>query len=319
MKATSEIVLTSYSSTNLREGMKPSKPLIDGILWEGDLVMLLGSEKAGKSIFGKQMGSCLTSGTKFLDKYHVPEKKKVLYVQAEGKRSDFVARMDCMNWVVQCDDNLFFHLPKKFIPLDVPDYFDALEKQIIEITPDVLFLDPIYMCMQGDLTLNQPARVFLSKVAQLMDKYSLTVVLVHHDSKEQYDKDHKKVERGDKGSYGSVFFRANVDHILYLEKHKDKTRTLSCETQRSGRVLETETLLLIEPNPLLFEIKADFKPFERAVYHHVASRPSGITTQEIVEVSKLSSSAVEKALCELFLRNKISKDDEKRPVIFFKR
>jgi len=233
--------------------------------------------------------------------------------------------MDNMENTIPVDRKKFYHLPKKFLPLDIPEYYDAIiaKLELLRLNdklPKVVFLDAIYMMMEGDLILNKEARKFLSKVGYLMDEYHLTVVMVHHESKDQYDKDHKVVRRGDKGSYGSVFFRCNVDHILYLNKKADKTRTLSCETQRSGKVMEREDLILIQPDPLCFEIKGDYSATEETVKYHIwnpldhADKP---TRDTLTFVTELSPSAVDKALRHLFQDKQIVKLTGK-PVRFMK-
>ncbi len=309
------IELPLYSSNFLREQLQPSESIIDKVAWEGDLIMLLGSEKAGKSILAQQMAVAITSGSLFLNKYKVPKKRKIMYLQCEGKRSDYIKRMNNMRWALPCDDEYFFHIPKKFLPIDIDEYFNPLEAHIALHRPEVLFVDPLYMAMSGDLIDNKASRNFLAKISYLMDTYNLTVIMIHHDSKEQYDKEHKKVQRGDRGSYGSVFFRANVDHILYLNKQKDQSRTLTCDTQRSGDILTEETLILVQPRPLLFEIKTDWKPSERVVYYHL--KECGMHGSERGDLIKLcspmSESSVDKALKEMFLREVVKKSSDLIP------
>ena len=94
-----------------------NQPIIDGVLWEGDVLMLLGSEKAGKSILGLQLAFCLTSGQPFLDKYAVPVPCSVLYIQTEGKPSEMVERMLAMRETLEIDDTRFYHLHQRFLPL----------------------------------------------------------------------------------------------------------------------------------------------------------------------------------------------------------
>ncbi len=300
----SMIDITLYTASDLREGIQSPTPLIDGVLWEGDIIMLLGNEKAGKSILAMQMAFCLTTATPFLDKYVVPKQKLVLYIQAEGKRSEFVERMNCMDNTIPVDNLRFFHIPKKFLPFDVDEYWESLIDCIREMPypPHIIFIDPVYMCMSGDLINNKDARKFLSRVSQLSDMFNSTIVMVHHDSRPIKDRDHKAIERGDQGSYGSVFFRANVDHILYLKMNADKSRLLTCETQRSGKIMEREELVLIQPDPLCFEIKGDYSGAEETVKYNIwnpTKEKEYHTRDTLTLITQLGPSTVDKALRHL--------------------
>lgn len=313
------IEIPLISGPEFFQDTKEMKPLIEGILWEEDFIMLLGSEKSGKSLLALQMACALTSGTPFLDKYNVPNKTHVLYIQTEGKRHQVVDRIDKMRQTLDFDETLFTHIPKKFLPLDVPEYFESLITKIdaMPVKPGVVIIDALYMAMSGDLINNKDARAFLSKVAFIMDRYQTTVIVVHHDSRPVFDEHHVEVERADKGSYGSVFFRAIVDHILYLKMNRDKSRTLSCTTQRSGGVMEKEDLILVEPSPLGFEIKGDYKAYEEITRHHLLNSTSPLTYETLIDRTGLSTSSVQKAVRHLLNRKEIAKVSN-RPSKFWK-
>ncbi len=287
---------------------QPNHPLIQGVLWEGDVMMLLGTEKAGKSILGLQMAFCLTTGTPFLDKYTIPHPVPVLYIQTEGKENEMVEeRMRHMANTIDLEETRFARLFYHFLPLDshatILRLLDAI-KQLPE-PPRVIFVDSLYTSMMGDLNENQPVRQFITTVSHLMRELSTSLVLIHHETKEQW-MEGRLVDRGDRASYGSVFLRAWVSHILYLKKHKDKSRTLSCDTQRSGKVLEQEELILIEPDPLCFQIKGDYAPYIELTLHHL-SKAQGLTRGELQERTGLSMGALEKGLRQLLLTNKVTK------------
>lgn len=280
--------------------------LIQGVLWDGDVVMLLGSEKAGKSILGLQMAFCLTSGTPFLDKYTVPNPVSVLYIQTEGKESEMVdTRMRNMQNTIDLDETKFSRIFQHFLPLDSKDAMDALITGIkyMDRPPRVIIIDSLYTSMEGDLNENHAVRTFISSVSRLLSECNATLVIIHHETKEQWESG-KMVERGDRGSYGSVFLRAWVSHILYLKKHPDKSRTLTCDTQRSGSVIEREELLMLEPNPLCFQIKGDYAPYVELVWRHLRD---GATCEELMERTNLSRSSVAKGLRQLLKVERVTK------------
>ena len=70
----------------------------------------------------------------------------------------------------------------------------------------------------------------------------------------------------------------------------------------------------MEPRPLLFEIKTDFRPSERVVYYHLKEcGRQGATREELMKLCTMSESALDKALKELVMREIAGKTDS-RPV-----
>lgn len=284
---------------------KPNDPLIEQVLFQDDVVLLFGSEKAGKSILAQQMAFDLTSGGMFLGKYRVPTPKNVIYFQAEGKANETVDRRLRMEKVIAVDRGRYAHFYKKFFPIDVDEYRDFMIKGIETLPwkPDVLFFDALYMGMVGDLIDNKDIRKFEANFSMILERYGLTGIILHHESKEPTDEDGIPVERGDKGTYGSVFIRSWVDHIFYL-KRRGNQRVLSCETQRSGKVFGREELVLIgdasgtTQSPLLFEIKEDISQSVAAALAVMRTRES-TSMDELRTFLDLSEIKVKKVIRQL--------------------
>ena len=280
---------------------QPNHPLIDGVLWEGDVVMLLGSEKAGKSILGLQMAFCLTTATPFLDKYAIPKPQSVLYIQTEGKESEMVERMQHMRQAIALDEPGFSRIFYHFLTLDEAPTMNALIAGIQQMVfpPRVVIIDSLYTSMIGDLNENQAIRQFIGSVSELLKQLGATLVIIHHETKEHWEGG-VVIDKGDRASYGSVFLRAWVSHILYLKKHKDKSRTLTCDTQRSGKVMEREELVLIEPEPLCFQIRGSYPPGTAKMLLLFQREPDkGFTKEEVIQRTSLALRTVESGLQQL--------------------
>ena len=296
---TDEIRIELFTGDNLLQRETDVLAIVDGYLWERDVVMLLGSEKSGKSILALQMAMNISMGTPFLDKY-ICLKRPVIYLQTEGKKDETPVRMEKMMRKLEADKTIFYRLYKKFLPIDVLEYGLSLEKKFDEIKENikggVLFIDCLYTTMVGDINENKDIRRFLACMSAILEKYGLTCIVVHHERKEQFFEGHV-LEVGDKGSYGSVFLRANVDHIIFLDKKKDQTRTLTCDTQRSGQVSERETLVLVEPSPLFFHISNGRTGSEETVYQNLVRQE--MTRGQLMEITKKSESTIHKAISKL--------------------
>lgn len=270
--------------------------ITDQLLWEQDVVMLLGTEKAGKSLYAMQWAMSITSGDKFLDLFEIPEALPILYIQTEGKKGEFKERLARMKTAVNVDDTKFFHLFKRFLPLDVTGYRKAVEQAIdkMGIHPKVIFLDSLYTSMQGNLNANEDVRHFFFEISHILDKYKCSLVIIHHERKSSMEED-STGGMGDRKSYGSVFLRAYVHHILFLKMNADKSRTFKCDTQRSGAVFQgKKTLHLIQPTPLYFTEGALNAPGLAPV---AFSLKKGIKTYpELEDVTGLSRSSLERAI-----------------------
>ena len=296
---------------------QPNHPLIDGVLWEGDVVMLLGSEKAGKSILGLQMAFCLTTATPFLDKYAIPKPQSVLYIQTEGKESEMVERMQHMRQAIALDEPGFSRIFYHFLTLDEAPTMNALIAGIQQMVfpPRVVIIDSLYTSMIGDLNENQAIRQFITSASQLLTQLHVSLIIIHHETKEQW-LDGRVVDKGDRSSYGSVFLRAWVSHILYLKKHKDKTRTLTCDTQRNGKVLEKEELIMVQPEPLYFQIRGSLSPGDVKVLAALQrAGAEGLTREQLLEHTSLAMATIEKALAQLVEENRVTKTST-RPVLY---
>lgn len=298
------IKIESFYGDDLLKRETECKPLIEGYLWEGDVIMLLGSEKAGKSILALQMAAALSSGSMFLGKYKC-EKTVVAYIQTEGKKDETAIRLENMMKGLDLDPYYFQRYYKKFLPFNIPVYMKALQREIdaMPVTPRVLFLDCLYMSMVGDLNGNKEVRDFIAALSMLLEKYKMTCVLVHHAKRDEFFEGNT-IAKGDKVSYGSVFLRANVDHILYLEMLHDKTRNLTCDTQRSGRVVEKEKLVLLHPAPLLFKIMDKLSGAEETIFFHLKKNDYSKTDLSIV--TGYSDSTIDRAVKVLLESNQIN-------------
>ena len=252
--------------------------IIENIIKEKDTMMVVGTPKAGKSLFTLQLVMSVTSGEPFLGQYEVKKPLNVLYVASEGEIEDWQNRMRRMHKYLDFDISKFkFNYTS---PLSLHKSSGDFVKGIIGAyqgeKPGLLILDPVYMMMiGGSLSDDGVVREFNAKVRVLKDVLGCSVILVHHTRKPQRNKAGEMViEDGTSNFFGSQMFYAFVDHMLYFDHNKkDDTREFACTGQRSGDIVRQQKVRLIEPDPLYFELAEDL-PFnkEAMIFEYLKSR-----------------------------------------------
>lgn len=279
--------------------------IVESVLRSKDVLFIIGREKTGKSILSQQLAFSIVSGEPFLGKYKVPESKNVLLVQTEGKKEETIERIESMSKALKFDKRKFAFLFRKGFYLNFPENRELLERAIdkLPFKPTVLIIDSVYMAMAGDLNDNQDVREFITGISGILEKYEMTCVLLHHESKTVYNDDYQAVEKGDQASFGAAAFNWWIDSILRLRRVKKLSRVLTCNTQRSGKMLDKENLLLIE-HPLHYELREDFSDAALKILNIVRVKP-GVTKDTLQIETGSAASTVQKAIGELIGAGKI--------------
>ena len=199
--------------------------------------------------------------------------------------------------------------------------FEKIDAQvkIWGCNPVAICVDSVYKTIDGDLNENRDIIGFTNAIDEFISRYSAAVPIIHHDSKEwRDDKTKQTLERGDKGSYGSVFLRAYVDHILYLKMLKSKARTLTCDTQRSGKTHpEVIDLLMVEPSPLCFQIKGDYKPSTEIILHQLRLHGQ-MSYKQLMDNTGLAQITLQQGMAVLLKDKKVGFIDVKERLFFLK-
>ena len=283
---------------------EPDNYLIEGMLWENNNVMILAKEKIGKSIFGVQMACSLTCGEAFLDEYEVPEPMQILYIQTESTQHETIQRLRAMthesgvNW----NPNNFHLLATHSIYLDEDDCLRWLIQEIIAkgVAPRVIFIDPLYMSMKGSLIDDQSARAMSRNMRKLGEMFKACIVVVHHEHRSKRNQEGNHIQEGDDSVMGSFVWKAFPNHIIRIVKRGDGLRSLTCDTQRSDRVIKDMRLELCNPLPLCYKIHGtpDHPNYVGIVLNHIQHHGHKCA-QDITNETGLSLSAVKKSLSYL--------------------
>jgi len=296
--------------------------LVDRLLWENQIIIILAKEKVGKSLFSLQMACALSCGERFLGEFEVLRPMKVLYIQAEGDRYETINRIKAMvsEKGVKWNPDNFYHMFPPALSLDTKDGYHSLVNSIkaINFCPNIIFIDPLYMSMIGDLNDNQRARMFCRHARELQAAFNCSIIINHHQHrpvKEQ--KTGRYINEGDNAIMGSFVWKAFPSHVIRLQKKKDDSVVMTCDTQRSGVVITDIHLTLIHPYPLKFKIVETNEHRSDQVLKLLNMEKHGLTCDSMVNMTGLSENTIRKSITELLKENKIHRTNQgKIPLIY---
>ena len=169
------------------------KPVIRGILDEGESLLIVGRSGLGKSLLTLELALRLACPKKqiLFNQFEVPQPVKCLLIQSENTAQATNRRLKKM---VAYAPELADALPNIAIPfihndMRLPGYFTDVQfrQQIIDLIREsqskVVFIDPLISYHGEDENDNGAMRRSLDIITQIQDMTDTAVVLVHHVGK----------------------------------------------------------------------------------------------------------------------------------------
>ena len=201
--------------TNLPEHV----PIIEGLLYEHDSLMVSADSGKGKSLISIQVAMHLTKASPVFGILKVARPMRVWYMQMERHENESLERINKLMANFDWDaDNFFLDTEPQILNFINPDHYRLIEKRGLEIRPDVIFIDPLYGVAQG-LSQDKIASEVSKCLTMLKKRLKCAIWVNHHIVKDQYYEG-KKIERDDP-FYGATWIRAHVTGSYYV-KQNDK-------------------------------------------------------------------------------------------------
>lgn len=295
-----------------------SRSLVDKIIYERDVVILSGKEKSGKSVFAQQLAFALGSGEPFLSSFKSYQ-SCVVYIQLEGKRSETQQRINAMRQGVSWDSRNFNLVFQPGLAINIPSGLEHLTKEIDEgllknhlPSPKLIVFDPLYMCVHGDLCNQEVASDTCKAFRMIADKYSSALLIIHHEHR-PIRFEGRTIDEGDNSIFGSFVWKAFSDHVLQFRKVSKGHNQLTCNTQRSAKIIEKIELVYMGPEPMMFEVKVDVTPFVQAIIMQL-SKEKDLSAAEIGNKCGIGYSTVMGALRYLKKNKQIERVGDGYPV-----
>lgn len=160
----------------------PTVPLIDGLLNAGEVGLLVGVPKVGKSRLVIQLAEALCNGRRFLG-YKVTGKFRVLIADLENTPAMLQDRYNKMG--VSITDQWYYYAPPTLCENALSlqgDGLKQLQAMLLEVHPDLLVIDT-WRLLSGILDENRAGDITnaLIELSRLrVDNPQMAILLVHH-------------------------------------------------------------------------------------------------------------------------------------------
>ncbi|MCX5687369.1 MAG: AAA family ATPase, partial [Candidatus Omnitrophica bacterium] len=279
----------------------------DGIINYDSKTIISGMGKLGKSNFVMNLGLCIATGRDFLN-IRVIKKSKVLYIQQEISSHALYARLKLMlESIGEVDKENFTICNVRGFDILNASHFSQLEKWIREKGYEVVMFDPLYKFHNKEENSTQAMKQVFDKFDELIDKYKISIIIVHHHGKGEKQGGH--VLRG-----SSTIFDWGDSYIILKSSGDSIEVTWELRNAANPRPLKIKL-----NNNLYYECSAADKK-ESAINKIVdivkASSQDGISQKDIVEKAKesigVSDGTVRNFIKEAKKRKKIKTLDAKQ-------
>lgn len=229
----------------------PLQPVVEGLIHEGETVVLGGRPKVGKSRLVHQLALSLVDAQPFLG-MAVPTPRRVLLLDLENSSSGLRQRLLRMSTTTVARDRLFVAFSDTLADptlTNTPAGLEHLRELLERSRADVLIIDPWRLWMGSDE--NDSGRVVagLKVLSELRRNHpTLAIIIIHHVRKERGESPKKLLE--DPGlwtenlsGHNALMSHANAVYGLERSMENDEEMIVFGGV---GRNVESKTMILEE-------------------------------------------------------------------------
>jgi hypothetical protein len=204
-------------------------------------------------------------GIDFLDIFPIPEPKRVLYLGAELSEAALRERL------LKMEDALPKHIDSLVVYVDHSLNLDStlgsgykkIEGCIEEYGIEVVMIDPLYQFTSADETRMKETQSFRKTLDTLINRHDVSVVLIHHSTKEAYSSYGHQYSRGIDEMRGAGWAQW-VDSVLKLGiNRQDDTKQILFDKLRHA---PRRPPVKVQFNPETFSFDAiDLTPEDKLI------------------------------------------------------
>ncbi len=190
----------------------------EGLLFAKSKVIICGESKIKKTFFVLNLSVSLATGKSFVG-LNISRRTKVLYLQKEISEAMLQRRLKTILSATDPQPERGYFIVETLPNLDVgnSNQFPQVCELIQRYQPEVVIFDPLYQFHHADENSEQDMKAVLDQFDALVEKYNVSVVLVHHTRKYQ-----NHDWRGNHLMRGSVVLRDWLDTLLLMTKRTNE-------------------------------------------------------------------------------------------------
>ena len=236
-------------SVLIKASEEPDVWLLDGLIEEGDQVVLVGAPKAGKSLMASQIALAVANGGDFLD-WKCTTPRRVLYVNLELRMKRFGQRLIAQAGAktnLQTTNNLLTVNDKKTINILNPEEVKAFAEEVRSNNVDLVIWDVLARMHSEDENNNPSMRAVMHHIR--VASGDRAHIVIHHMRKPPSGAE--DVNMGAAGIRGASSIHGEADLIMSLHVRSGQGARFSLKF--SARNIEApEEMLLDRDGNLLF-------------------------------------------------------------------
>ena len=222
--------------------------IIEGLLREGEFMVIAGPPKSQKSLLMQEMAYCIGTGNTLLNRFDVPIPQQVVVVQAEMSKAQLSARLRAVKVnpaekaLLKRNVKFTYRFTKVLDEEGSKDVIDWVDRSCGQDKPQVIIFDPLSNIFAGD---DENSNVELMKFIRdriwvLRDQINpkAAVILIHHSNKVNRN---QMMENPFLAIRGASAIQGAYDVGLFITKTSEDTQ---------DRRLFFQTRAVIEPKPM---------------------------------------------------------------------
>jgi len=223
-----------------------------GLLLPQTKLILFGKYETWKSMLIIHTAFTIATGKDWFGFKTIPS--PVYILQIEVPQAQFRTRV--LKYVKGNDitsRNIYF-ASEHYVKLDRGFGYAELEKELSRTQAQILMIDPLYKLVSGRITDEYDMRQFMDRMDNLIDKYKLSLIMVHHDRKHIIS-DGVAMDYGAEDMFGTSIFIDWCDTSIRTTKVRDDEVILSFEKVRHAEQELKPFTIHIDRSNLVFTRK----------------------------------------------------------------
>lgn len=192
---------------------------VEGLLSEGQIAILVGQQKAGKSYLLDQLLMHIAAGKDWSNTLKIPEARSALVVQTEGSKFDLEERTQHLYKKIPEAGELWASYIPDALDLNKGTGINELLAVMDDVEPDVVGFDSLYTTMSGSVRNDTDITAVKLNIRKLQVRHpKCSFIILHHEHREKRTNAGELYESTKDRYAGSYQIMAMADISWHLTK-----------------------------------------------------------------------------------------------------